>query len=226
MALILSLETSTRICSVALHANKQLITSAEVHVEQAHATRLASLIKDISRFAGIEITELNAVAVSSGPGSYTGLRIGVSTAKGLCFALGIPLISVNTLKLMAFQMSNSVDQDNLLCPMIDARRMEVYCLITDVNLKEIQPIQAKVIDTFSFKDLLQNKKITFFGDGASKCKSMITDAQASFIDIIYPQALALGAMASEKFDKGEFEDIVNYEPVYLKEFLVKTPKMI
>lgn len=226
MALILSLETSTRICSVALHANTQLITSAEIHVEQAHATRLASLIKDISRFAGIEITELSAVAVSSGPGSYTGLRIGVSTAKGLCFALGIPLISVNTLKLMAFQMSTNVDQDTLLCPMIDARRMEVYCLITDVHLKEIQPIQAKVIDTFSFKDLLQNKKIAFFGDGAPKCKSTITDAQASFIDNIYPQALALGAMASEKFDKREFEDIVNYEPVYLKEFLVKAPKVI
>lgn len=226
MALILSLETSTRICSVALHKNTQLITSAEVHVEQAHATRLASLINDISRFAGIEIKELNAVAVSSGPGSYTGLRIGTSTAKGICFALNIPLISINTLKLMAFQMRQKVDQNTFLCPMIDARRMEVYCLITDANLKEIQPIQAKVIDTFSFKDLLQSKKITFFGDGAPKCKSTITDAHASFIDNIYPQALALGAMASERFDKGEFENIVNYEPVYLKEFLVKAPKMI
>lgn len=226
MALILSLETSTQICSVALHDNKHLITSAEIHVEQAHAARLAPLIRDISRFTGIELKELSAIAVSSGPGSYTGLRIGTSTAKGICFALNIPLITISTLKLMAFQMSQKVDQNTFLCPMIDARRMEVYCLITDVNLNEIQPIQAKVIDAFSFKDILQSRKVAFFGDGAPKYESTITDTQASFIYNIYPQALALGVMANEKFDKIEFEDIVNYEPVYLKEFFVKAPKMI
>lgn len=224
MALILSLETSAKVCSVALHNNTHLVTSAEVHVEQAHATKLASLIKDLLKVAEVEFSQLDAVAVSSGPGSYTGLRIGVSTAKGICFALDIPFISVNTLQLLAFQMRNQVAHDSLLCPIIDARRMEVYCMIADINLNEIYPIQAKVIDLTSFSDLLKDRRVTFFGDGASKCKSTITHTNASFIDDIYPQALAFGLLAGKKFKAKEFENIETYEPVYLKEFMVKTPK--
>lgn len=223
MALILSIETSTRICSVAIYRKEQLLTSAEVHIEQAHGAKLALLINDSAKFAGIALKDLDAVAISSGPGSYTGLRIGTSTAKGLCFALGIPLISVNTLKLMAFQMSMNanVDQGTLLCPMIDARRMEVYCLVTDQNLSEIQPMAPKVIDESSFTDLLVNKKIIFFGDGAAKCKSIIASKNAVFIENLYPQALAVGAIAYQKFYQAVFDSIVDFEPAYLKDFQVK-----
>ncbi|MBX2947515.1 MAG: tRNA (adenosine(37)-N6)-threonylcarbamoyltransferase complex dimerization subunit type 1 TsaB [Cyclobacteriaceae bacterium] len=228
MPLILSVETSTRICSVAIHRKEQLLTSAEIHIDQAHGAKLALLINDIAKFAGIALKDLNAVAISSGPGSYTGLRIGTSTAKGLCFALGIPLISVDTLKLMVFQMSMraNVDQGALLCPMIDARRMEVYCLVTDHNLSEIQPMAPKVIDESSFTDLLVHKKIIFFGDGAAKCKSILAGKNAVFIDNLYPQASAVGVMAYQKFKQTLFESIVDFEPTYLKDFQVKPPQAV
>jgi tRNA threonylcarbamoyladenosine biosynthesis protein TsaB len=165
MALLLSLETSTKICSVAVHFNSDLISSTELHIEQSHASRLAPLIEATLKVAGVERSQLNAVVVSSGPGSYTGLRIGVSTAKGLCYALRIPLIAVNTLDLMAYEVSRLNNTNTLLCPMIDARRMEVYCKVTDNDLKEVLPVEARVIDENTFKDILQSNQIYFFGDG-------------------------------------------------------------
>jgi tRNA threonylcarbamoyladenosine biosynthesis protein TsaB len=225
MALILSLETSTTVCSVALHDNGKLIASAEMHKEQSHASKLAVLIDQLVKLADISISAIQAIAVSEGPGSYTGLRIGVSTAKGLCFALGIPLISVGTLSLLAKQMQlkSILDNNTWLCPMIDARRMEVYCQLFNREMDTMQTIEAKVIDEESFKELLTNHRIIFFGDGAAKCKSAITHPNAFFVDAIVPSAKELGILASEKFLKNELENLVSFEPFYLKEFLIKKP---
>lgn len=224
MALILSLETSTTVCSVALHSNGKLIASAEMHKEQSHASKLAVLIDQVVKLADVSMNSLQAIAVSEGPGSYTGLRIGVSTAKGLCFALGIPLLSVGTLSLLARQIQSKAILDNAwFCPMIDARRMEVYCQMFDSEMNVLQPIEAKVIDEESFKDLLPDHKIIFFGDGAAKCKSVIIHSNAFFISDIVPSAKELGSLASEKILKNEFENLVTFEPFYLKEFLIKKP---
>jgi tRNA threonylcarbamoyladenosine biosynthesis protein TsaB len=224
MALILSLETSTTVCSVALHNNGKLVASAEMHKEQSHASKLAVLIDQVVKLADIPMSAIQAIAVAEGPGSYTGLRIGVSTAKGLCFALGIPLLSVSTLSLLAKQIQLKAILDNAwLCPMIDARRMEVYCQIFDSEINVLRPIEAKVIDEESFRESLSDHKIIFFGDGAAKCKSVITHSNAFFISDIVPSAKELGFLASEKFSRNEFENLVTFEPFYLKEFLIKKP---
>jgi tRNA threonylcarbamoyladenosine biosynthesis protein TsaB len=223
MAVILSLETSAKVCSVAVHENDTLLATAEVHIAQSHASKLAPLIKEVNEMAGISFNQLDAVAVSAGPGSYTGLRIGVSTAKGLCFALGIPLVTVNTLELLAFQMSKTLSTNILLCPMIDARRMEVYCRLTDKDLTEIIPNGAMIIDELSFTGILEKNPVMFFGDGATKCRSVIRHRNAAFIEGVYPMALQLGFMAGEKLKRKETEDLLNFEPFYLKEFLIKNP---
>jgi tRNA threonylcarbamoyladenosine biosynthesis protein TsaB len=224
MSVILSLETSTDVCSVALHDGKKLLAYAEVHEPQAHAARLAPLIEDVKTKAGLALTELGAVAITSGPGSYTGLRIGTSTAKGLCYALDIPLIAAGALEVLAFHASRQNSYNALLCPMIDARRMEVYCLVADHKLKVIEPVSAKVIDENSFRELLETEKMLFFGNGAQKCKGVITHRNAMFISDLYPNAAALGLMADEKFRAGEFEDLVAFKPLYLKEFVAKKPR--
>ena len=162
MARILSLETSTTVCSVALHENEKLIATAEVHLEHSHASKLAILIDEVARIAEVDLASLDAVAVSSGPGSYTGLRIGTSTAKGLCYALSIPLIAVGTLELMAAQVSKVNITNAWLCPMIDARRMEVYCRLSDASGKIISPVEAKIIDEESFEEHLQHQSDYFF----------------------------------------------------------------
>lgn len=221
MAAILSLETSSRNCSVAVHRDSSVLALAEIHIGQSHASKLAPMIEEVMSLAGLTFDQLDAVAVSSGPGSYTGLRIGVSTAKGLCYALGIPLIAINTLELLAFQVSKMITTNSLLCPMIDARRMEVYCMLVDKNLKVISPVEAKVIDETSFDETLKTNDIIFFGDGAMKCKSVITRKNAFFIDDINPSASQLGFLAYDKFIKNETEDLVNFEPFYLKEFAIK-----
>jgi tRNA threonylcarbamoyladenosine biosynthesis protein TsaB len=226
MSFILSLETSAKVCSVAIHDEARLIVTSEIHIEQSHATKLASLIDEVINLAGIELNQLVAVAISSGPGSYTGLRIGTSTAKGLCFSLGIPLISIGSLELLAFQMKVYNLQQAYLCPMIDARRMEVYCLITDSVLQIIHPTEAKVIDELSFREYLDKNKILFFGDGSDKCNDKIIHENAYFIKGVYPKASHLGFMAFEKFKQNKVEDLVNFEPHYLKEFMIKQPQSI
>lgn len=222
MACILSLETSSKICSVAIHNKDGILVSAEVHIKQSHASKLSPLIEQCISVSGITWKEVEAVAVSSGPGSYTGLRIGVSTAKGLCYALGIPLIAIGTLELLAFQMSKQANRSTMLCPMIDARRMEVYCMVVDNNLKEVTKVESKVITEDSFSEILMNNKIGFFGDGAPKCREVIKSPNAYFVDDVYPSASQLGFIAHEKFSKGQTEDLVNFEPFYLKEFVIKT----
>ncbi len=221
MPVILSLETSTTVCSVAIHKGSKLLAAAEVHIEQSHASKLAVLIKDVRKLANLEFNDLSAVAISSGPGSYTGLRIGTSTAKGLCYALGIPLISINTLEILASQVSTLNQNKAFLCPMIDARRMEVYCLLSDDKLNVLRPTEAKVIDEYSFSDLLEEHTIIFFGNGSAKCKGVMKNRNVQFMDDIYPSAKQLGLMAYTKLLENEVEDVKHAEPFYLKEFMIK-----
>lgn len=221
MAKILSLETSTTVCSVALHEDENLLSVAEVHQQYSHAAKLAVLIDEVMRLAAIELKDVNAIAVSSGPGSYTGLRIGTSTAKGLCYALAIPLIAIGTLELLTAQVSKVNVSRAWLCPMIDARRMEVYCRISDANNNLVQSVEAKVIDEKSFEAHLKASPIIFFGNGAEKCKAVIKHNNAFFISGITPSAAHLGHMAMVKYQRNEFEDLVLFEPFYLKEFKVK-----
>ena len=226
MSLILSLETSTEVGSVALHKDGKLLTTSEVHIQYFHASKLAVLIDQVLINTGMNPKQLDAVAVTSGPGSYTGLRIGTSTAKGLCFALDIPLLSVGSLELMAYQVSKNGTEDILLCPMIDARRMEVYCLVANRSLEILQPIQAKIIEPDSFVSFLSEHKVLFFGNGASKCKDVLDSQHAFFLEGISPQASHLGMLADKKFKGNEFEDLINFEPNYLKEFLIKPAKAL
>lgn len=224
MPFILSIETSTQVCSAAIHHRGKLISSLEVHEENAHASKLAIIIDRILKETKTE--KLVAVAVSSGPGSYTGLRIGASTAKGICYAANVPLVSVTTLELLTYQFNQTVSFDGLLCPMVDARRDEVYCMVTDNQLKVIDPLQAKIIDGLSFQNELSNNKIAFFGNGAMKCNRLIKHPNAFFFDGFYPKASALGEMAFQKFTNNEVEDIISFEPHYLKEFIAKTARTI
>lgn len=223
MSFILSLETSAKVCSVAVHDQGKLVTTKEIHIEQSHASKLAVLIDEVLKESKVNPNQLAAVAVSAGPGSYTGLRIGTSTAKGLCFALNIPLLSVESLTLLAHQMNESNPTKAYLCPMIDARRMEVYCEVFDSSLNMISPIEAKVIDETSFADLLTDNEIIFFGDGSDKCKEQIIHPNAKFVSGIYPAASSMGEIVYQKLLASEVEDLINFEPHYLKEFMIKKP---
>jgi tRNA threonylcarbamoyladenosine biosynthesis protein TsaB len=226
MPVILSLETSADVCSVALHDGRELLADAVLHEPQVHAAKLAPMIEEVMKKSGRLYQALQAVALSAGPGSYTGLRIGTSTAKGLCYALDIPLIAVGTLELMAHE-ARKVDRGcDLLCPMIDARRMEVYCLVMDSSMKIVEPVSAKIIDSQSFSELLGENRVLFFGSGAEKCRSVMQHPNASFADGIFPSAISLGEIAQQKFDARSFEDLAQFNPFYLKEFVAKTAKAI
>jgi tRNA threonylcarbamoyladenosine biosynthesis protein TsaB len=214
---ILSIETSTDICSVALHNQGQLIAYNESLAAHSHAERLAPMIDQMLTSNNTKVNELSAVAVSAGPGSYTGLRIGISTAKGMCYALDIPLIGIDTLESMLEDIVND-DEGQLFCPMLDARRMEVYCLLADGKRNIIEPTSPKIVDETSFLDHLYTKKITFFGNGAEKCKQKITSNNATFEANIRPSAKNIGKLASVKYDENNFADLVGFDPQYLKAF--------
>lgn len=224
MAYILSIETSTNVCSAAIHHNGIEVASLETHIDQSHASKLAPMIEEVITKSGIQPNQVQAVAITSGPGSYTGLRIGTSTAKGFCFAHNIPLITVPTLELLAFQISTTAPTDYLLCPMLDARRMEVYYTLTTQTLHTLHPTQPKIIDTTSFQQELDQHHILFFGNGASKCQTIITHPHAHFIPAIYPSASQLGIRAFQYFQQNKTADLLNFEPHYLKEFMAKTAK--
>lgn len=226
MAALLSLETSTDVCSVAVHDGEKLLAISEVHLGQAHAAKLAPLIRDVMTMAGLRMGDLQAVAVAAGPGSYTGLRIGTSTAKGLCFALDIPLISAGTLDVMAYQMEDLLIDRAVLCPMIDARRMEVYCALYDHTGKRLTAVEARVIDGHSFSDVLSGHRIVFAGNGAGKCRDVIRHPAAVFVPGVFPSARNLGIIAARKFSAGDVEDLVRFEPFYLKDFKAKLPSNI
>lgn len=219
--MILSIETSGPSCAVALSRGDQPIRLLQVNEPQAHASQLALLIEQLFANAGLPMKALNAVAVSAGPGSYTGLRIGTSTAKGICLALQIRLIGISTLDLLTFEARRSVSDPGYFCPMIDARRMEVYCQVVDQALKTITPPGAQVIEPGSFAELLGAGRVFFFGDGSEKCRGVVQHEHAVFLDGIKPGARALGEMAFSKFLKGQFEDLTAFTPLYVKEFVAK-----
>ena len=223
MTTILCLETSTKACSVALGQNGKIISLKESVDEQySHAENLTLYIQEACAQAKIDLNGLDAIAVSKGPGSFTGLRIGVSVAKGLCYALNKPLISINSLKAMAagcVHLPSSISHFPLwFCPMIDARRMEVYCAVYDEQLNEIKKTSADIIDENSFSDLLQTHQIVFLGDGAEKCRAKITHANAIFLDGISPSAQFMIPLAEKIFAEKRFEDVAYFEPYYLKDF--------
>ena len=218
MALILLIETATKSCSVSLASDDKIIaTKQEVNEQYSHAEKLTVFIAKLFENQDFTIQDLDAVAVSKGPGSYTGLRIGVSTAKGLCYALDIPLVAISTLRAMAFGMAQKEESD-LYCPMIDARRMEVYNAFYNSSNKEIRGVQADIITKESYEKELE-QKVLFFGDGANKCKEIIKHSNARFIEEIYPSSKDMVALAMQKYANKDFEDVAYFEPFYLKDFV-------
>ena len=226
MALILSIETSTTVCSVALSQDGHTIASLEEHQANSHATILTVLINQLLSDKDISASQLSAVAVSSGPGSYTGLRIGVSVAKGICYAAKIPLIALPTLQIIAANAVSRMDtnEDILLCPMIDARRMEVYSALYRCNLQLVRDVTAEIITEESYKNLLTTQKILFAGNGASKCQTLIQHHNARFINDVYAPAAEMGMLAFKKYNTQQFEDVAYFEPFYLKNFIATVPK--
>lgn len=229
MSYILSIDTSTRGCSVALHHDTTLLSCFELRSDKSSSAMLTTLIEQVVKVNSLTLQDLDAVAVAKGPGSYTGLRIGVSTAKGLCYALDKPLISVNSLTAMAKQLQGVVKNIDLFCPMIDARRMEVYCqILNSKSLEIVQETSAEIIDNESFKEILEKQTMLFFGDGAEKCKAVFSENEnAQFLaQEIIPSAKTVGELAYKKFLNNELEDLVTFEPFYLKEFMATTPKKV
>lgn len=220
--MILSIETSTHICSVALHQKADLVDFTDLDKPNSHGEKLALLIKELLTKNRVNMEDLTGVAVASGPGSYTGLRIGLSTAKGICFALDLPLIAVDTLTALALRVENSKPQ--WLCPMIDARRMEVYCQLVDEKGGIRAPSEAKIIDHQSFDKYLTRHEILFFGNGAAKCKNTILHHNANFMDDVLPSARTVGILAWQKFLARDFENLAYFEPGYLKEYQTTVPK--
>jgi len=224
MAIILSIETSTVTSSIAIHDEGVLMASLHVHLTKSHSEHLAPTIKHLLEVCGKSSDDIHAIAVSKGPGSYTGLRIGTATAKGLCYGLNARLIAINTLEAMAFGIAAFSKEDTFLCPMIDARRMEVYCMILDKELKILQPTQALVIDENSFSEYLSDHRIVFFGNGADKCRAALRhQPNAIFLDGIHPNAEHIGTLAWRHFQHQYFEDVATFEPYYLKDFIAKKP---
>jgi len=226
MPLILHIETATNVCSVALAGDGQLLSLRESTIRNSHAAVITRLIDEVMQSSNRELNALDAIAVSKGPGSYTGLRIGVATAKGLCYALDKPLIAIPTLQAMAFGIQKSKVKNQkskfevLFCPMIDARRMEVYYALYDINGKEMRDTRAEIIHEDSFSDLLADHTILFGGDGSRKCREVLKSKEnAVFIDDFEASAQFMISLAKEKFERQEFEDLAYFEPFYLKDFI-------
>ncbi|WP_163398092.1 tRNA (adenosine(37)-N6)-threonylcarbamoyltransferase complex dimerization subunit type 1 TsaB [Flavobacterium fluviatile] len=221
MSFILNIETATKNCSVAIAKNGKTIVCREIAEEgYSHAEKLHVFIEEIIAESGISVHDLAAVAVSQGPGSYTGLRIGVSAAKGLCFALNIPLIAVDTLQTLASQAKVS---DGKIIPMLDARRMEVYSAIFSADLKTERSILAEVIDENSFNDFTET--LYFVGDCAEKCKTVLTKENFVFLENVkYPSAGAMSKISYDKYQKSDTVDVAYFEPYYLKDFMIAPPK--
>ena len=220
MSCILSIETSTSVCSVALSMDGEVLFEKASFDGPSHAALLGVFIEEALSVLKGKGKKLDAVAVSSGPGSYTGLRIGVSVAKGLCFGFGIPLIGIHTLDIMAATAikENKSAADCLYCAMLDARRMEVYAAIYDSSLKLVRETTADIVEADTYSPYLEKGKICFFGNGAAKCKSVITSPNAIFIEDIHPLAVNMIPLAEQAFAAGQFEDTAYFEPFYLKEF--------
>ena len=228
MACILNIETSTDVCSVAVSENGACIFDEEDHSGPNHAVKLGVFVDEALSFTDNHAIPFDAVAVSCGPGSYTGLRIGVSMAKGICYARDLKLIAVPTLELLCVPvlLRELVEEGALLCPMIDARRMEVYAAVYDRALHEVRPVGADIVEADTYKEFLDEHPVYFFGNGAAKCKEVIKHPNAHFIDHIVPLARHMMPLAEKHYHKGMFEDVAYYVPDYGKEYEAKLPKKL
>lgn len=225
MALILNIETGTDICSVLLSDDRRIVAIRESDEGRAHAQKLGAYIDDLMAEAGVSMSQLDAVAVGMGPGSYTGLRIGVSMAKGLCYALEIPLIAVNSLESMCSVAAAKHPElhSGRLCPMIDARRMEVYTQVYDLRIKPLTEVEALIVDGDSFATFRDAEPFYVFGNGAAKCTEVLNMSNLVLLDV---KSSATGMVTSslEAYNKKEFQDVAYFEPYYLKEFFIAPPK--
>jgi tRNA threonylcarbamoyladenosine biosynthesis protein TsaB len=226
MALILHLETSTKICSVALSRDGKVLFSKIDTTGPSHAVQLGLFVDEALKVAEESGSKLDAVAISSGPGSYTGLRIGVSMAKGVCYGADAKVITIPTLDLLADQVSRTLDlpENALICPMLDARRMEVYAALYDARGNRLKPVEALIIDEGSFAEELGNAPVWFVGDGAEKCKSRILSDRAHFDGNVFPKAEAMVYLAEKAYLENDFGDVAYFEPFYLKEFVATVSK--
>lgn len=223
MAIILNIETATKNCSVSLSEKDIVLSCIELNEAQfSHAEKLHDFILKVLKLSKYKMNDIEAVAVSKGPGSYTGLRIGVSAAKGICFALDVPLISVPTLSSLA----NSIEikKGEYIIPMIDARRMEVYSSVFDDNHEQIRETKAEIINEDSFSEFLDQGKVYFLGDGAEKCKELIHNSNAVFLENYFPSANEMAKLSYINFNSNNFEDVAYFEPYYLKNFVAGKPK--
>ena len=228
-SLLLSLETSSSVCSVALHriTDGSLIGQSELRLDKSHSTHLTVLIEQLLKNTGYQLADLAAVAVSDGPGSYTGLRIGAAAAKGLCFALDIPLVAVSTLRALAAQVAAGTarPENYLFCPMLDARRQEVYAAIYRHEGQEVLAPTPLILDADTLAEQLAQHSVLFFGNGAAKFRAVLAEStQAGFLAGIEPSAVAVGALAIAAYHRQEFQDVAYYEPFYLKEVYTTTPR--
>lgn len=225
--LILAIESATGVSSVALFEADRLLGVVDLHANRLHAKLVTVLVERLLSDLSVGMSEVAAIAVAAGPGSYTGLRVGVSIAKGLAMALDKPLLSVGSLEALATSVQDMATAlDAWICPMIDARRMEVFCAIYDAELMEMQPTEAKIIEEDAFADQLRERRILFVGDGAAKCKAILT-AQSSHAIVLEKRlssAAGMGEIAWKKYLAGDFEDLVTFEPFYLKNFVATKPK--
>jgi tRNA threonylcarbamoyladenosine biosynthesis protein TsaB len=229
MPLILCIETATAACSVALFRDGKLVANRYSDQKNAHSRVLNLFIDELMASSGFKYSNLDAVAVSKGPGSYTGLRIGVSTAKGLCYALDIPAIAPDTLLCMAagfLSERKDLPANALLCPMIDARRMEVFAAVYDTNLQPVVPVDAVIVDETAFSNLIPDRPVYFFGDGAEKCKETLSqrpewNLHTGFVN----SAEHMARLATEYYQASRFEDVAYFEPFYLKDFVAGKPNV-
>lgn len=223
MIVILNIETATKNCSVSLSVNGALVAVEEIAEENfSHAEKLHLFIETILKTNNLTMKDLSAVAVSQGPGSYTGLRIGVSSVKGLCYGLSIPMIGIDTLEILARQLKV---ENGLIIPMIDARRMEVFCAVFTNDYKLVKGIEAKVIDEASFEEYKGKEKIYFIGDGAMKCAEVLQADNFVFNpSVVYPSAREMTEVSYQYYQENKFVDVAYFEPYYLKDFVLPTKK--
>lgn len=229
MSCILHIETSTKVCSVAVSEDGQILFDKADYEGPSHAVSLGVFVDEALSYIDNHAIPLDAVSVSCGPGSYTGLRIGVSMSKGICYGRSIPLISVSTLKTLCVPVllyHEEIPDDALLIPMIDARRMEVYAAVYDRALQEVREIGADIVDETTYAEYLERGPVYFFGDGAEKCRERITHPNANFLPEIYPLAKNMAPLAELSVAREEYADVAYFEPFYLKEFVASKPKKL
>lgn len=223
MAIILNLETATTNCSVAVAKNGEVLAIKEHNTPNySHAEQLHVFIQEVLAELSLSMNHLDAVAVSKGPGSYTGLRIGVSAAKGLCYSLNIPLVTVPTLTSMALQGKEA--HVDYIIPVLDARRMEVYSAVFDKTLAQIRETRAEIINELSFQEYIESGKVLLLGSGAEKCKGLLVHDNVDFNSMIVPSANEMGRLSYEKYKTKDFEDVAYFEPYYLKDFVLQAKK--